>query len=87
MADPVQGGKSIPEVGGGGGVRGEGVRYEGGELRGVRVCSILCGSMAYISSDSRRIQLVRQGRFAYEGVVGIKQTHIAGCCENLNIIE
>ena len=46
----------------------------------------LCGSMMHISSYSRRVhELVRQGRFVYEGVVGIKQTHTARCCENLRV--
>ena len=46
------------------------------------------GSMTHISSYSRRVhELVRQGRFVYEGVVGIKQTHTARCCENLTLLS
>ena len=50
--------------------------------------SILCGSMMHISSYSRMVhEVVRQGRFVYEGVVGIKQTHTARCCENLTLLS
>ena len=50
--------------------------------------SILCGSMMHISPYSRRVhELVRQGKLVYEGVVRIKQTHTARCCENLTLLS
>ena len=53
---------------------------------GLRGRSILCGSMMHISSYSRWVhELVRQGRF--EGVVGIKRTDTARCCESLTLLS